>query len=92
MDGFNYVGDNVCVEEMLQGCIISADRRYIVISSPRDAIEVIRSLLRMLKIQFPDYEHGIIDSESPMFWTCPKCYETNHGHQTHCWRCENEGQ
>ncbi len=52
-----YEGDDIDIEEMPQGCIISSSRewdRYVQISSKRDALAVIDSLQRMIAIQFKE--------------------------------------
>lgn len=42
------------IEEMPQGCYLFArDDISILISSPDDALEIILSLIRMIRIQFP---------------------------------------
>lgn len=54
-----YEGDNICIEEMPQGCIISSmdlDKKpwlefSITVSSTRDALALIDSLQRMIEIQ-----------------------------------------
>lgn len=60
-----YIGTDITIEELPQGCIISQiiptgegtddwefSGRPIVVSSKVDALELIESLERMLKIQF----------------------------------------
>ena len=42
------------IEEMPQGCVLSQYGTTIVVSSPEDAIAIINSLVKMLKIQFSD--------------------------------------
>lgn len=49
-----YEGDDIVIEEMPQGCVltqISFTGRGITIASTRDALAVIESLQRMLKVQ-----------------------------------------
>lgn len=52
-----YKGDDIIIEEMPQGCVVvckSDPYIYITVSSLQDAMELIESLERMLKIQ-----HGV---------------------------------
>lgn len=61
----HYIGETLIIEEMPQGCVITPITRTgeevmdfdiagdsVVVSSKDDAIEVIESLERMLKVQF----------------------------------------
>ena len=50
----NYEGDNILIEEMPQGCVLSQhiSGHEVVISSLQDALAVIESLTRMIKIQY----------------------------------------
>lgn len=55
-----YEGDDIIIEEMPQGCVlsqISFTGRGITIASTHDAIAVIESLQKMLRIQLGD-ENG----------------------------------
>ena len=51
-----YEGDNIYIEEMPQGCVITSvdGRGTVVISSTYDALKVIESLQKMLNIQMRD--------------------------------------
>jgi len=54
-----YEGDDIIIEEMPQGCVlsqISFTGRGITIASTQDALAVIDSLQRMLKIQLGEDE------------------------------------
>lgn len=58
----NYEGDDIKIEEMPQGCIISnMQDKFVIISSTNDALAVIESLERMLEIQSQDIMKEIID-------------------------------
>jgi hypothetical protein len=50
------VGDDVIIEEMAQGCIISSrfysDLNFVTVSSKEDAERLIASLHKMIRIQF----------------------------------------
>lgn len=51
-----YYGDDITIEEMPQGCVISSigdDRvhQYVVVASTRDALELIASLEKMIRVQ-----------------------------------------
>ena len=48
----DYSGDDITIEEMPQGCVISSPTGYVVISSTSDAVAVIKSLKLMLEVQF----------------------------------------
>ncbi len=45
----------ITIEEMPQGCILSTLTDVITVASPTDAIEIILTLQKMLRIQYPDY-------------------------------------
>ena len=45
----NYSGDDIVIEEMPQGCVITSEKGTVVISSTADALAVIESLKLMLK-------------------------------------------
>lgn len=47
----DYVGDTIEIEEMPQGCVIHSltSQDDVVVSSPKDALALIESLVRMLK-------------------------------------------
>jgi len=45
----NYSGDDIVIEEMPQGCVITGEKGTVVINSSADAIAVIKSLKLMLK-------------------------------------------
>lgn len=52
-----YEGDDIIIEEMPQGCVLTNYRgRGVTIASTRDALAVIESLQRMLKIQLGEDE------------------------------------
>lgn len=56
---YQYEGDDIAIEEMPQGCIISSIgeervHQYVQISSKRDALAIIDSLQRMIAIQFKE--------------------------------------
>ena len=55
-DYVSYNGDDVVLEEMPQGCVVSGKDGYVVISSTSDALAVIESLQKMLKIQLGESE------------------------------------
>ena len=40
----NYSGDDIVIEEMPQGCVITGEKGTVVINSSADAIAVIKSL------------------------------------------------
>ena len=52
----DYVGDEICLSEMPQGCVITSltvdTPGQVVVASPKDALAVIDSLKRMLLVQF----------------------------------------
>lgn len=57
----DYEGDNICIEEMPQGCVISPVGQFgvsVVISSTHDALAVIASLRKMLAIQLGEDKDG----------------------------------
>jgi len=47
----DYSGDDITIEEMPQGCVISGKGGSIVVASAEDAVALIESLVRMLKVQ-----------------------------------------
>lgn len=58
-----YEGDNITIEEMPQGCVISQEsldgfyEDCVVITSTRDALAVIASLEKMIRIQLGEEEN-----------------------------------
>ena len=57
-----YEGDDIYIEEMPQGCIISQVNGLggsVRISSSYDALKVIESLQKMLKIQYGDLDEPL---------------------------------
>jgi len=44
----NYVGDNIAIEEMPQGCVITQNGKTIVVASNVDARLIIDSLCKMI--------------------------------------------
>ena len=62
----DYVGDDIAIEEMPQGCIIANKQgKFVIIASISDALAVIESLERMIEIQ-----QGFHDGTIP---SCPLC-------------------
>lgn len=52
-----YEGDDIIIEEMPQGCVISSPTLwnvYVTVSSTKDALALIASLQKMLEIQLGD--------------------------------------
>ena len=47
----DYSGDDITIEEMPQGCVISSEKGTVVISSIRDTLAVIKSLKLMLEVK-----------------------------------------
>ena len=47
---FDYSGDDICFEEMPQGCVISSKGGEVVVSSPRDVIALRDSLNRFIRV------------------------------------------
>lgn len=53
------VGKEIVIEEMPSGCVVHNDTINdpgVEISAPEDAELLINSLLKMLRIQFPEYK------------------------------------
>lgn len=52
----DYVGDEIFLDEMPQGCVITSLTNdtpgQVTVASPKDAIAVIESLKKMLLVQF----------------------------------------
>jgi len=63
-DMVNYDGDDIAIEEMPQGCVISQGAwgglhtDVVIIASTRDALAVIASLKKMIRIQLGEEENG----------------------------------
>ena len=51
----SYHRNKLHIEEMPQGCVLSQNGKEIVISDPEEVVAVIESLVKLLKIQYPDY-------------------------------------
>ena len=57
---FDYSGDDICFEEMPQGCVISSKNGEVVVSSPNDVIALRDSLNRFIKVMI---ERGEITND-----------------------------
>lgn len=58
---FDYSGDDICFEEMPQGCVISSKGDEVIVSSFKDAIALRDSLNRFIKVMIERGE--IIDDK-----------------------------
>lgn len=45
----DYSGDDITIEEMPQGCVISGKHGYVIVSSTMDALALMKSLKDMLE-------------------------------------------
>lgn len=52
----DYFGDDISIDEMPQGCVITSNNseKSITISSTADALAIIKSLQNMIEIQMGD--------------------------------------
>ena len=56
----SYHRNKLHIEEMPQGCVLSQNGKEIVISDPDSAVAIIRSLAKLLKVQFPEYTFDVL--------------------------------
>lgn len=50
----DYSGDEITIEEMPQGCVISSNKGTVVVASYDDAIALLESLKLMLRTKFTE--------------------------------------
>ena len=66
-----YSGDDICFEEMPNGCVISkkdsSPAETIIVSSSQDAIFLIESLKKMLRLQQPEVWDKYLDYYNKQF-------------------------
>ena len=82
---FDYCGDDICFEEMPQGCVISSKDGEVVVSSPRDVIALRNSLNRFIEVMIKRGE--IVDNQPAPSWDCPNCHQSNFSVNEYCWLC-----